>query len=94
MAGWRLRRAECRYPLMFPRCQHGEGGMVGGGTLRHVTRESILHKRGVFLVGPKLSLRPLKCTVYKIIAKAESHFSFIPSWAPWPLAPGAESQGG
>lgn len=30
MAGWRLRRAECRYPLMFPRRQQREGGRHGG----------------------------------------------------------------
>lgn len=53
-------------------------------------KESILHKRSVFLVGPKSSLRPLTYTVYKIIGKAESHFSFIPRG---PLAPRAESQG-
>lgn len=70
------------------------GGSGGGGTLRHVMKESILHKRSVFLVGPKSSLRPFKCTVYTIIAKAESHFYFISPWAPWLLAPGAESQGG
>lgn len=64
----------------FPGVSRGrEGGMVGrGGTLRHVMKESILHKRSALLVGPKSSLRPLKWTVYKNIAKAESHYSFIP----------------